>query len=127
MPVNFTGAYDATSLITHMGQTTTTLCACFYTISPVDASVIAMTTLDQDLTGVPGYVGVTFKSTTGVSASKTEDYSGAQAGQMEVDVFLIAAGITEADMLAGKWSHASATLFVRSHRLIAVFAAVLDV
>ena len=117
-PTNVTGIYDVTSLITHMGQSTTTLCACFYTVSPIDASVVAMTSYSSDLTGVPGYVGVTFKHTTGVSASKTEDYSGNQAGQMEVDVFLKAAGITEADFVAGKWHHAPATLFVCNYEAL---------
>lgn len=117
IPQNFTGAYDATSLITHMGLSTTTLCACFHAVA-TDGSVVAMTSYSANLTGVPGYVGVTFKHTTGVSASKTEDYSGAQAGQMEVDVFLVAAGITEAELVAEKWSQATATLFVCNYEAL---------
>lgn len=117
IPQNFTGAYNATSLITHQGQSTTTLCACFYAVA-ADGTVVAMTSYSSNLTGVPGYPGVTFKHTTGVSASKTEDYSGAQAGQMEVDVFLVAAGITEAELVAEKWSQAQATLFVCNYEAL---------
>jgi uncharacterized phage protein (TIGR02218 family) len=118
LPVNFTGGYSVADLITHQGQSSTTLCACFYAVSPIDSTVVAMTSLDRDLTGLPGYSGVTFKSTTGVSASKSEDYSGAQSGQMEVDVFLIAAGITEADLTAGKWARAPYTLFVTNYEAL---------
>lgn len=112
VPANFTGGYTAADLIAHIAKSTTTLCACFIATSRIDGSVVAMTSHSSDLTGLPGYPSATFKHTTGVSASKTEDYSGAQAGQMEVDVFLVAAGITEADLTAGKWSQAEAVLFV---------------
>ena len=116
--VNFQSPYTAASLIAHQAQSTTTLCACFYAVSMIDGSVIAMTSYSADLSSVPGYLGVTFKHTTGVSASKTEDYAGNQAGQMEVDVFLVAAGITEADLTAGKWSQATAVLFVCNYEAL---------
>jgi len=118
VPINYTGGYTSADLVTHMAKSTTTLCACFYTVAPIGGTVVAMTSYSSDLTGVPGYPGVTFKHTTGVSASKTEDYSGNQAGQMEVDVFLKAAGITEADFVAGKWAHAPATLFVCNYEAL---------
>ncbi len=117
VPVNFQSPYDATSLITHMGKSTTTLCACFYAVAG-DSTVVAMTSYSSDLSGLPGYPGVTFRHTTGVSASKTEDYSGSQSGQMEVDVFLKANGITEAELTAGKWAQASATLFVCNYEAL---------
>lgn len=118
VPVNFTGIYDATSLVTHMAGVTLTVCVCAHIVSEIDASVIGITSFSSDLTGVPGYAGVTFKSTTGITASKVEHPSDLTPTNMEADLFLIAAGITEADVLAGKWSHASVTVFVTNYEAL---------
>ena len=111
VPQNATGIYDATSLITHLAGSTLTVCVCAHIVAPIGGTVIGITSYSSDLTGVPGYTGVTFKSTTGVSASKVEYPDGAKPTNLETDLFLITAGITEADALAGKWAHAACTIF----------------
>jgi uncharacterized phage protein (TIGR02218 family) len=111
-PQNFLTPYDVTSLITHLGSALCTPAACFYAVSEIDGTVVAMTSYSSDLTGVPGYPGVTFKRNTGVSSSQLQGEAGNAFSQMEASLFLLAAGITEADVLAGKWAHASAVLFV---------------
>lgn len=116
--MNFTGGYDATSLITHLQSVSTTLAAGFYAVSPIDATVVAMTSFSSDLTGVPGYSSVTFKRNTGVTSSQLQSDAGNAFAQMEASVFLIAAGITEADVLAGKWQHAVATLFICNYEAL---------
>src|SRR5688572_7572712 len=95
VPQNYAGAYNATSLITHNAGSTLTLCACAHIVSEVTGAVVAITSWSQDLTGVPGYSGVTFKSTAGITASKAEHSEGVRPANMEADLFLIAAGITE--------------------------------
>src|SRR6266498_3753612 len=112
VPQNFTGGYTAADLITHTGKTSTTLCACFIATSPLDGTVVAMTSYSSDLTGVPGYPGITFKRNSGVTSSQLQSDSGNAFSQMEASLFLLTAGITEADILAGKWQHAYAVLFV---------------
>lgn len=118
VPVNATGIYDATSLITHMAGATTTLCACAHITAAIGSTVIGITSYSSDLTGLPGYVGVTFKSTTGATASKVENTDGARPTNLETDLFLITAGITEADALAGKWSHAACTIFICNYEAV---------
>ena len=101
-----------------MAQADMTLCVCAWIQSEIDSTQIGITSLDRDLTGLPGYVGVTFKSTTGVTASKEEHPSGTTPANMEADLFLIAAGITEADVLAGKWSHAACAIFITNYEAL---------
>lgn len=117
-PVNFASPYSITSLPAHFAQSTTSICVCAHIVSPIDASVIGITSWSRNLTGVPGYVGVVFKSTTGMSASNVEAQQGQAATNMEADVFLLAAGITEADALAGKWTHALTTIFVTNYEAL---------
>lgn len=112
---NFDSPYDATSLPAHFAKTTTTVCVCAHIVSPIDGTVIGITSLSQNLTSIPGYPGVTFKSTSGMSASNVEAQQGQAATNMEADLFLITAGITEADALAGKWSHALTTIFLMNY------------
>lgn len=114
--VNFQSPYTATSLPTYMANPDLGVMAvCAYMVSPITGDVIALTSLDVDLTGVPGYPGVTFVSTAGVTASKVEHPEGTSAWNMEADLFLVAAGITEADALAGVWSNAPVTVFVTNY------------
>lgn len=118
VPQNYAGAYTASSLITHLAGATLTVCACAHIVSEVTGAVVAITSWSQDLTGVPGYVGVTFKSTTGITASKMESSEGIRPANMEADLFLIAAGITEADILAGVWVHATGTVFITNYEAV---------
>lgn len=117
-PQNFASPYDVTSLPNHYKGSTLTLCACLYAISPIDGTVKAATSWSRDLTGVPGYPGVTFKSTGGVSASNVEGQQGQAPTNMELNFFLMSAGISEADALAGKWTHALCTVFVTNYEAV---------
>ena len=117
LPVNYQSPYDVTSLITHL-QKGSTLAACFFATSPIDSSTVAMTSFSSDLTGVPGYPGITFKRNTGVSASQVQAESGNAFSQMEASLFLLATGIAEADLLAGKWAHAEAIIFVCNYEAL---------
>lgn len=117
-PVNYSAPYTAASLPAHYAGATLTICACAKVVSPIDGSVVAFTTWSRNLTSVPGYPGVAFKTTTGMSASNVEIQQGQNAGNMEADLFLIAAGITEADALAGKWTHAETTIFVTNYEIL---------
>lgn len=117
-PVNYQSPYDATSLITHIGKASTSLAACFYAVSEITGSVVAMTSYSENLTTVPGYPGVTFKRNTGVTASQLQSEAGNAFSQMEASLFLLAAGITEADVNAGKWAHASAILFLVNYEVL---------
>lgn len=117
-PVNYSGGFTATDLIAHLQGTTTTICACFYAISELDGSVVAMTSYSSDLVGVPGYPGLTFQRNTGVTASQLQSDSGNAFSQMEASLFLLSAGISEADVLAGKWQHAQAVLFICNYEAL---------
>lgn len=117
-PINFQSPYDVTSLITHRGQSTTTQCVCAYVVSEVTGAVVGITSWSEDLRNVPGYPGVVFKSTTGVTASKAEITEGSHPANMETDIFLLTAGISEADVLAGVWTHAEATVFVTNYMAV---------
>lgn len=118
IPQNYTGGYTAADLIAHIQSVGTTLAACFVATSLIDGSVVAMTSFSSDLTGVPGYPGVTFKRNTGVTASQLQSEAGNAFSQMEASVFLLTAGITEADVLAGKWAQATAVLFVCNYEAL---------
>jgi len=61
---------------------------------------------------------VTFKTTTGIAASNVEAQQGQSPTNMEASIFLIAARITEADALAGKWTHALTTIFVTNYEAV---------
>lgn len=114
---NYQSPYDATSLPAHFAKASITPCVCAHIVAPIGGTVIGVTSWSQDITGVPGYPGVTFKSTTGMSASNVESQQGQAATNMEADLFLLTAGITEADALAGKWSHALTTIFVMNYEV----------
>lgn len=118
IPQNYQGAYSASSLITHLAGATLTVCASAHIVSEVTGAVVAITSWSQDLTSVPGYSGVTFKTTSGITASKAEASEGTRPANMEADLFLLAAGITEADILAGVWSHATGTVFITNYEAV---------
>lgn len=115
---NWASPYDVTSLPTHFAGSSLSVCVCVHVVSPTDGTVIGVTSASSNLTSVPGYVGVTFKSTSGMSGSNVEAQQGASPTNMEADVFLVAAGITEADALAGKWSHALTTVFLTNYEAL---------
>lgn len=115
IPVNYQSPYDATSLPGHFAKSSITPAVCLYVQSLIGGSTIAATSYSSDITGVPGYPGVTFKTVSGASASRVESQQGQGATNMEVDLFLLTVLISEADILAGKWAGASATLFLMNY------------
>jgi uncharacterized phage protein (TIGR02218 family) len=84
---------------------------CAYIVSAIGATVFASTTWSTSLTGVPGFPGVTFKSTSGMTGSSVEAQP-AKATNLEADLFLVSAGISEADALSGKWFHSAVTVIL---------------
>lgn len=112
VPVNYGGIYNATSLIDYLGQTAIdALCTCAYMESSIGGLVVGVTDWSSDLTGVPGYPGITFRRTTGMTASKIEHPSGVEPTNVEVDVFISAAALSVSDIGAGKWDHGRCTIF----------------
>jgi uncharacterized phage protein (TIGR02218 family) len=81
-------------------------------VSAVGNLIVAVTDWRGGLTGVPGYPGVTFKHTVGLTASKLQHPSEISATNLEADFFVNAEGMTEADIEAGKWDHGSFVLFI---------------
>lgn len=114
-PQNFQSPYDATSLPAHWAQSTLTPCACLYVVSIISGAVKAATSFSADISSVPGYPGVTFKSTAGASASNVEAQQGQAPTNMEIDLFLLTVSMSEADILAGLWTGAEATLFLMNY------------
>lgn len=80
-------------------------------VSAIGNIIVAVTDRRGGLTGVPGYPGVEFKHTIGLTASRVEHPSGTDAANLEADFFVNSEGLTEEDIEAGKWDHGSFTLF----------------
>jgi uncharacterized phage protein (TIGR02218 family) len=113
-PRNYSGIYDATSLLTHIASASATVAVCVK-VTPQVGSVVAFTTSSADITGLTGHVGVTFKSSTGVAASQLETAGGAFASNIELTAFLASAGITEADLNTPKWQGAQVDAFLLNY------------
>lgn len=111
-PVNYQSPSDSTSLITFLGKTVVDgICTAAYMQSAIGSVTVAVTDRQGGLTGVPGYPGVTFKHTVGLTASRVEHPGGTDAANLEADFFVNSEGLTEEDIEAGKWDHGAFTLF----------------
>lgn len=110
VPQNFQSPYTATSLLDYFASASFNVCLGAHTVSS-SGLVSAVTSWSRNLTGIPGYPGVTFSSVGGVTPSQFEQPSGLDATNMEQDVFLMPLGLDEDDVLAGKWSAAECTVF----------------
>jgi uncharacterized phage protein (TIGR02218 family) len=111
-PVNYQSPYDVVSLIDFMSKSTIDgICLGAYLVSAIGNIIVAVTDRRGGLTGVPGYPGVTFKHTIGLTASRVQHPADVDPTNLEADFFVSSAGITEADIEAGKWDHGSFTLF----------------
>lgn len=112
-PVNYQSPSDVTSLIGFLSKTAIDgICTGAYMVSAIGNIIVAVTDRRRGLIGVPGYPGVTFKHTIGLTASRVEYPSGTDAANLEADFFVNSEGLTEADIEAGKWDHGSFTVFV---------------
>jgi uncharacterized phage protein (TIGR02218 family) len=107
-PRNYSGAYNATSLLTHMAQAVTTLATCLK-LTPTVGAAIGFTSTTRNVT-LAGHPGVTFRAAPGFTPSAIE-HSVSSVPVVESNLLLTATGITEADWLAGKWQHADAEVF----------------
>lgn len=113
VPVNWQSPSTATSLITFLSSTSIDgICTAAYMVSAVGSVIVAVTDRQGGLTGVPGYPSVTFKHTIGLTASKVEHPAGTDPANLEADFFVKSTDLTEADIEAGKWDHASFIMFV---------------
>jgi uncharacterized phage protein (TIGR02218 family) len=113
-PVNFSGIYDATSLLTYLEGSTLSLAICA-AFTPTVGSAVGVTTNTRDISGLTGYGGITFKSLNGVAPSQLDQVSGVSATNIETSLLITSTGITEADIIAGKWSNAQATIFMLNY------------
>lgn len=112
VPQNWQSPFNATSLISFFGKTAIdSIATCAYMVSSIGNLVVGVTDWTDDLSGLPGYPGVVFKHTTGLSSSKVEHPQGTEPTNVEVEVFVSAAGLSEADISAGKWDHGSCRIF----------------
>lgn len=85
----------------HLAQPTTTL-ATLWTITRADGAVFRFTDHDRDLP----YGGHTYAAAQGYEASEVQTSGRLNVDNLEVVGFLDAAGITQADLEAGKWDYA---------------------
>lgn len=87
----------------HLAQATTTL-ATIWKITRADGQVFGFTDHDVDIT-MPG--DITYVAAQGYDPSEIQTSGRLNVDNLEVVGFLDAAGITQADLEAGKWDYAS--------------------
>jgi uncharacterized phage protein (TIGR02218 family) len=90
------------TLAAELATGATTLCRCWKAVRR-DGMVFGFTDHDRDLS----FAGVSFRAETGLDASEAERTLGLAVGGGEVAGVLSAAGISEADIAAGRWDGAS--------------------
>jgi uncharacterized phage protein (TIGR02218 family) len=112
-PRNFSGIYDATSLLTHMAQAQTTLAVCMK-MTPTVGSAIGFTSTTRNITGLTGHVGVTFLAAPGMTPTAVS-HDVASVPVVDCVLLLTSTGITESDWLAGKWAHATVEIFTLNY------------
>lgn len=111
IPQNWQSPYTATSLIDHFAGSTLTVATCAYLQSSIGGLSVGVTSHSSDLSGLPGYPGVTFKMVAGPTPSRVEHPEGLSPTNMEQDLFMLSGIISEADVLAGKWDHGPGIAF----------------
>jgi uncharacterized phage protein (TIGR02218 family) len=97
----------STSLQAHLNGETTTLATC-WKITRVDSTVYRFTDHDRDLV----VSGTNFLSALSYSASAVETTQGMNVDSVDVTGVLDSSSITEADLIAGKWDHATVEIFM---------------
>jgi uncharacterized phage protein (TIGR02218 family) len=94
----------------------TTLCHC-WRVTRADGTVLGFTEHDRDVTAD----GTTFSAGTGFSASRLEQSLGLSIDNMEAAGAFSSAGITEADLLAGRYDDAAVDMLLVDWRDPATF------
>lgn len=96
------------NLLAHLAQETTTL-AWLWKVTRVDATVLGFTSHDADLS----YQGVTYAAdSSAFTPSAIAGSAALDVDNLELDVLLDAAAITEADLAAGLYDHATVQLML---------------
>jgi len=94
------------NLLTHLSGEVTTL-ATLFRITRIDAVIKRFTTHDEDIS----YGGFSYESSASYSASAVQTTSGLEVDNMDVDVLIDSAGITEAELMAGVYDYATVEIF----------------
>ena len=95
------------SLQARLSSGVTTLCHC-WRVTRTDGTVLGFTEHDRDVLAD----GTTFRAGTGFSASRLEQSLGLSIDNMEAASAFSSAGITEADILAGRYDGAAVDLLL---------------
>src|SRR3954451_2990949 len=86
----------------HLSRRATTLCHCWKLLRR-DGAVLGFTDHDRDL----AFAGTTFAAGTGLEAAEASAELGFAVGGGDVSGALVSVGITEADILAGRYDDAA--------------------
>lgn len=95
------------ALAAHLAGDVTTLCTC-WKVTRQSGIVNGFTDHDQDVV----FGGVTYQASGGFTASNVQTTAALQVDNMEVTGFLSSPSITEGDLHAGLWDHASVLVFL---------------
>ena len=94
------------SLLTHLSSDATTMAICCK-ITRTDAAVYGFTEHDADLV----ISGVTYKSLLGITATNVETTTGLNVDTLDCSGMLNALGISESDIVSGRWDYAVFRVF----------------
>ena len=94
------------ALKAHMAGGTTTLATC-WKATMTNGTVYAATSLDRDLV----YSGLTYQSSASYKPSNVDSSNDLNPDNLELDGYLSASFITDADIQAGLWDYAAIELF----------------
>ena len=94
------------NLATHLAGEQLTLATC-WKVTRADGEIFGYTDHDADLV----VAAVTYKAATGHTASSVESTADLSIDNLEVGSFLDDASITESDLIAGVWNHATVEIF----------------
>jgi len=93
---------SSSSLAAHLAGEVTTLCTC-WTVTRTDGVAMGFTDHDRDLS----VGGVTYRAASGYTPSAVATSASLAVDNLDVDVVLDDDGITEADLRAGLYDHAT--------------------
>lgn len=102
------------NLLTHLGSEVTTL-ATLFRITRADGTIKRFTTHDEDIS----YGGFSYESSASYSASAVQTTAGLEVDNLDVDVLIDSAGITEAEILAGLYDYAVVEIFQVNYKGLA--------
>lgn len=97
-------------LLAHKAAGVATLATC-WKITRRDTTVYGFTTHVRDITGVPGYTGITFQSRSAFTPSEIGTRVDLSVDNLELAGILSSLTITENDLIAGRWDFATVEVF----------------